>query len=62
VAARLASARSTRADLLAARAAVLAPGSAWVRAGRLGRAGVREAVRVGRRLGQEARSGRERGR
>ena len=59
VAARLASARSARADLLAARAAMLAPGSAWVRAGRLGRAGVREAVRVGRRLGQEARSGRE---
>ena len=44
VAARLASARSARADLLAARAAALAPGSAWVRAGRLGRAGVREAV------------------
>jgi glycosyltransferase involved in cell wall biosynthesis len=62
VAARLASARSARADLLAAQAAVLAPGSAWMRAGRLGRAGVREAVRVGRRLGQEARSGRERGR
>jgi glycosyltransferase involved in cell wall biosynthesis len=58
VAARLAAARSARADLLAARAAVLAPASGWVRARRFGRAGVREAVRVGRRLGQEARSGR----
>jgi glycosyltransferase involved in cell wall biosynthesis len=58
VAARLAAARSARADLVAARAAALAPGSPWVRAGRLGRAGVREAVRVGRRLGQELGAGR----
>jgi len=53
VAARLAAARSTRAGLAAARVAALAPGSPWVRAGRLGRAGVHEAVRVGRRLAQE---------
>ena len=34
--------------------AALEPGSPWVRARRLGRAGVREAVRVGRRLGQSS--------
>ena len=53
VAARLAAVRSARADLAVARAAALAAGSPWVRAVRLGRAGGREAVRIGRRLARE---------
>ena len=53
VAARLAAVRSARADDAVARAAALAPGSPWTRAARLGRAGGREAVRIGRRLARE---------
>ena len=55
VAARLAAVRSARADADVARAAVLAAGAPWTRVARLGRAGGREAVRLGRRLARELR-------
>ncbi len=53
VAARLAAVRSARADDAVARAAALAAGAPWTRVARLGRAGGREAVRLGRRLARE---------
>jgi glycosyltransferase involved in cell wall biosynthesis len=55
VAARLAAARSAAADRAVARAALLARGSVRTRAARLGRAGGREALRIGRRLAREFR-------
>jgi glycosyltransferase involved in cell wall biosynthesis len=53
VAARLAAARAVAAERAAAHAALVAPGTVWSRAARLGRAGGREAARIGRRLARE---------